>query len=392
MSSTRLRRTATWAGATLVAALVPIVVVAAPSRADAGCTSEVASGMLVVTTVCDDSTPPVTAPVAMSPVADANGYLDAQDGNDVTFTFSGSYDDADTDPITLQCQLGTSPTPVESAWETCTSPKTYPDLAESGDGPAYVFLVRAVDAADQAIAADQQGTNCPPVSCTPASSDVPDLDATPASTTFRVDTVKPSTVVFGGPVDNEGTGSPIATAPQTSFTIDSNEDGATFRCALDGANVPCGKGSVPVGGLTGGDKTFSARATDPAGNEGVAATKSFTVPYDLTRSRHWKLVRAKGAFAGKVLMTRQSGSRVRLTVRNVREIRLLAPANPKLGKIRVRVGTGAWKVINLGQGTAPRITYLVRSGQSALVSGPVVIEALPGGKPVRVDALVFPPG
>jgi len=72
--------------------------------------------------------------------------------------------------------------------------------------------------------------------------------------------------------------------------------------------------------------------------------------------------------------------------RNVREVRLIAPAGHKLGRVEVRVGKSQWYTVNLsGKGT-----YVVRDQYSPPQSGAILIRVLsvPKGGSVQLDALV----
>ncbi len=120
----------------------------------------------------------------------------------------------------------------------------------SRDG-AYTFSVRATDAAGN-------------------------VDATPATRSFTVDTVAPDTTITGGP-----TGATNVTSP--SFTFTATKAGSTFECKLDGPGaatgtyVSCTSPRV-VGPLADGAYTLSVRATDGLGNlDATAATRAFTV-------------------------------------------------------------------------------------------------------------------
>jgi hypothetical protein len=386
MNTTRTRRTAAWAGILLVVALLPLVGPTAPAHAVAGCLTEEAptADPLPIPTGpgCDDSTPPVTTIGTVTPPPNGEGWIRT---DQISFTFSGAHTDADADPISYQCQFyNTATAPAD--WTTCTSPAVYTDLAETTVTP-YTFKVRAVDTADD-------GIDLTTDILFPVDTDEADFDQTPAQQVVRVDTVVPNSFVFGGPVDTDGSGSPITRKPQVSYLVNASEKDVTYRCQLDGRNVRCDQGKVTLGGLTGGDRVFQVKVADRAGNEDrSAATKQFTVPYDLPSAKSWKLVKAKGSFKGRELQTRLKGARIQFRAQNVREFRFLAPAGSGLGRLRVRVGQGAWTTFDLGRPKASRSRYyVVRDASSPLYSGPVLIESLSAGKPVRVDALVFPPG
>ena len=383
-SSTRLRSTSAWLAAAMVAALVPLAGPAAPAFA-AECTSEVAPTLdpLPIPTGpgCDDTTPPETTIGSASPTPNAQDWIRQ---NSVTFTFSGAHTDEDQDPIAFECQFFNTATAPE-AWEECTSPTTYDDLDETTTTP-YTFRVRAVDTADKNI----DLTTDP---FFPQETDQPDFDQTPAERTVKVDTVAPAAFLFEGPYDKDGTGWPITKQPKASFLLDSSEDDVTYRCLLDGQQVACDEGPLVLKNLAGGSRTLTATVTDPAGNRDESPeTKQFVVPHNLTQGKNWSRKQGKGYFARDVLQTRKTGARIKFRANNIREFRLIAPADRALGKIRVRTGSGFWKTYNLAKGKQTKARYIVvRDAQSPLFSGPILIESLSRGKPVRVDALVFPP-
>ena len=93
------------------------------------------------------------------------------------------------------------------------------------------------------------------------------LDSTPASRAWTVDTVAPVVSLTGGPAQGSTVSSTTA-----SFTISASE--GTLSCALDAVVTGCGG---TYSGLTNGPHTFSARATDAAGNSSPLVSRSWTV-------------------------------------------------------------------------------------------------------------------
>jgi len=137
-----------------------------------------------------------------------------------SFTYSANETGA-----TFQCRLD------GGAWASCNgSGPTYSGLAQG----AHTFEVRATDA----------GGN---------------VDPTPASRTWTVDTIAPDTTITGGPSGNNN--------PNTAtFTFTSSEANSTFQCKLDtGAFAACSSG-VTYNNLAKGDHTFTVFAMDQAGN------------------------------------------------------------------------------------------------------------------------------
>ncbi len=101
------------------------------------------------------------------------------------------------------------------------------------------------------------------------------VDATPATRSFTVDTVAPQTTIDSGPTGPTGGNAP-------SFGFSASET-STFECKLDGPGATVGTfvGCTTPRAFTGladGTYTFSVRATDTAGNlDATPATRSFTV-------------------------------------------------------------------------------------------------------------------
>jgi hypothetical protein len=124
---------------------------------------------------------------------------------------------------TLECRFD------GGVWRSCTSSPQYTDLADGG----HLLEVAATDPAGN-------------------------LDPTPATWAWTVDTHPPDTSIDSGP-------SGVTSSTSASFAFSSSEAGSSFACTLDGANVPC----APAGGyqaLAEGSHTFTVAATDQAGN------------------------------------------------------------------------------------------------------------------------------
>jgi hypothetical protein len=109
-----------------------------------------------------------------------------------------------------------------AAFAACTSPAAYSGLA---DGP-HVFEARAKDKAGN-------------------------LDPSPASRSWTVDTVAPDTTIDSGP---------------PSFTFSSPDGGVTFQCALDAASFSACTSPKTYPNLTQGSHSLKVRSIDPAGN------------------------------------------------------------------------------------------------------------------------------
>jgi hypothetical protein len=143
-------------------------------------------------------------------------------------------------------------TPVN--WFTCTSPRTTTSVLSEGE---HAYFVRAVNGGQ--------------------------TDATPAGYHWTVDLTAPSTNVAGRP--------PALTNDRTAtFTFDSPDSTATFRCSLDLAPAtPCASPLV-YHGLSDASRSVLIQAVDQAGNvdsgaQAISWTTDATPP-DTTITAH----------------------------------------------------------------------------------------------------------
>jgi hypothetical protein len=147
-------------------------------------------------------------------------------------TTSATFDlDADETSVTFECRVDSAP------FAACTDPMT----VTVTEGP-HTFAARATDAAGN-------------------------LDASPATRSWTVDTSGPTVTITGGPSEGGTSG------PYVTFTFTASEGSTT--CSLDGAAfAPC---TSPVSAsLAAGGHSFAVRATDGSGNVG-SASRSWTV-------------------------------------------------------------------------------------------------------------------
>ena len=130
------------------------------------------------------------------------------------------------------------------AWTTCTTPQT-PSALPDGD---HTYEVRATDVAGN-------------------------VDPTPASRTWTVDTTPPQTSIDSGPAALTNSSS-----ASLQFSTSEPAAGSSFECRLDnGAWAACGA-PQNLSGLGDGSHTYEVRATDVVGNtDPTPATRSWTV-------------------------------------------------------------------------------------------------------------------
>ncbi len=176
-------------------------------------------------TVAKDTTPPDTG-ITSGP---ADGSTTAD--NDPSFSFTSE------DGATFECKLDSE------AFASCNNPKSYTNLPDG----QHTFSVRAKDGAGN-------------------------VDATPASRTFTIDTTPPDTSITSGPA----AGSTIANN-HPSFAF-SSEPGATFECKLDSESFAACNSPKDYTNLPDGSHTFSVRAVDAVGNADPSeASRTFTI-------------------------------------------------------------------------------------------------------------------
>jgi RTX calcium-binding nonapeptide repeat (4 copies) len=141
--------------------------------------------------------------------------------NDSTPTFRFSSNEGGS---SFQCRVDAG------AFASCTSPRT----AAALDDGQHTFAVRA---RDQAL----------------------NLDPSPASRAFTVDTDAPETTITKGPRKK-------TRKKKVTFEFSADEAGSSFECALDGAAFsPC-RSPMTVKAKKRGKHSFQVRATDEAGN------------------------------------------------------------------------------------------------------------------------------
>ena len=171
----------------------------------------------VVDTLAPDTT------IATKPPALSNSAA-------ASFTFS-----SDETGTTFECKLDVGD------FDSCGASQTYTNLADG----QHVLTVRARDTAGN-------------------------VDASPASHTWTVDTVAPETTIASAPPDPSGSGLAV-------FTFSSSEPGSSFECMVDtGPFTACTSPSSHS--LADGTHTFQVRARDAAGNaDPVPAARTWRI-------------------------------------------------------------------------------------------------------------------
>ena len=156
-----------------------------------------------------DTTPPDTTITS--------GPSGATNSTTATFTFTAN------EPSTFTCKLDTG------AASSCTSPKVYSGLTNG----SHTVSITATDLAGN-------------------------VDPTPATRTWTVDTIPPDTTITSSP-------SALTTSTTASFSFSSTEPGG-FTCQLDGFAATSCTSPMSYSGIPDGSHVFTVYATDLAGN------------------------------------------------------------------------------------------------------------------------------
>ena len=230
--------------------------IATDEVADVVVTQETASRRVTSSGTCADKAANSAAHIQQevkldktAPTTTVDGPPAATNATSADLTFAGA--DALSGVKRLECKLD------NGEYAACESPLQVSNLADG----AHTLSVRAVDVADN-------------------------VDATPATHTWTVDTVAPDTGMLTGP--NGPTASKSA-----AFTYQGDTLGGTaiagYECRIDdGAWGAC----VDYTGLAEGEHRFEVRAIDAAGNtDGSPATRDLDGRHD--RARHRDRVRPR---------------------------------------------------------------------------------------------------
>jgi large repetitive protein len=170
-----------------------------------------------------DTTPPDTSITANPPPVSGS--------TSASFSFT-----ANEPGSTFECQLDAG------TYGSCGTPRSYAGLGQG----QHAFSVRAIDGAGN-------------------------VDQTPSSVVWVVDTIAPETAILSKP--------PTPTnSTSAAFTFSADEAGATFECKLDlGAFAPC-TASQTYSALADGQHVLTVRARDAAGNaDATPASHAWTI-------------------------------------------------------------------------------------------------------------------
>jgi hypothetical protein len=284
-----------------------------------------------------DSTPPGTT------LTDAN-----INGGSATFTFDGSGGHS-----SFECQLD-GPSQAHG-WRACGSPASYVDLPDG----SYQFQVRARDTAGN-------------------------VDLTPESRTWNVDTTGPETTITSGPVNNGWS----LRATQT-LGYASSEATSTFRCTFDGAARTCVAPSFTGTGITPGTHRFTVAARDTGGNEDATpAQRTWTLPMDdivLAHGPGWQLRSSADAYLGTYSQATRRGATLSKRVAGARKIALVASRGPGHGTVNVYAGSRLLRTVRLAAPTLLTKQVVPITNFATPTNASIRIMVTSRGKPVRIE-------
>jgi hypothetical protein len=109
--------------------------------------------------------------------------------------------------------------------------------------------------------------------------DAPGNVSAAVSRPFTVDTQAPTVAMSSGPANGS-----TSSDRSPSFSFASSESGTSFSCQLDGGGFEDCSSPFTVSGLTDASHTLQVKAADGAGNQGPAASRTWTVdgPADIS--------------------------------------------------------------------------------------------------------------
>jgi len=168
-----------------------------------------------------------------------------------------------TPPDTTVAGTPATPTTVKTASFTFTSTEAGSTFESRLDGAAF-----AVSTSPQNLSALAEGSHTFEVRARDAAGNV---DATPASATWTVDSVAPDTTITAQPSSTTPVGS-------ASFTFSSSEANSVFEVSIDNSTFVTATSPYAVTGILDGQRTFRVRARDAAGNtDATPASATFTL-------------------------------------------------------------------------------------------------------------------
>ncbi len=215
-----------------------------------------------------------------------------------------------------------------------------------------------------------------------------------ASPAAAEDKDPPQTQISGGPKDAITPGQPVTLTKNPTVRLSASEP-STFNCAINAKKVHCQEGATVLAHLKPGPQVFVAQAVDRAGNfDASPAVLTFYVPHNFKpgQGKDWKKVKSRSSYAGDYASTTKKGAVLRLgRLRGIREVRLIAPVGPRLGKVAVKIGRSPWMKVRLKAAKAQRLhVFELRGPDARAIRGKILVKALkvPPGGAVAVDAIV----
>lgn len=323
-----------------------------------------------------DCTPPETDIVA-APALDDQGETTSEDAD---FRFE-SEDESASDPSTFECQLQgpaqahswsdcTDDPPTKQGWS--TGSKSYTGLTPG----EYTFSVRATDTEDLVGGPSNEG---------------------PAET-FTWSVVEPD---GPPPPDDDNPQTTIKQGASRWFpfsylgiTYVSDEEGARFRCTLNGQERSCGDDQADFLGMKAGDYLFTVAAVDSSGNaDPTPARERWTVPMNnslfKTYSKGWKQPLGSGHFQGDYAITDRRGAYIEQAKQGFRSLVLVATRCPGCGVVDVLLKDERLRSVDLSSPTTEKRQIIPVASWRKPHAGRVRIVVRSEAQDVIIDGLGF---
>lgn len=194
----------------------------------------------------------------------------------------------------------------------------------------------------------------------------------------------PDTRLSGGPGRNGW-----LRGDQVRFAVSSDQNGASFACALDGTAVSCGP-ELLLQQLTAGTHTVTATASLDSQADQTPARQTFTRPLndvDLTHSRGWRERSGHGYFLGTFSQTRSHGATLKTRAHHIKKIALVATRGIGFGTVKVYLGRQLLRKVSLAGRTLRKRRIIPIARFDHHRRGLVKVVVVSRGKLVRIEGL-----
>jgi hypothetical protein len=230
------------------------------------------------------------------------------------------------------------------------------------------------------------------------------VDPTPATDSFGVDTVAPTVAVAPLPRFQQGATAQLPVA----WSLADQASGVAswsvrYRQATGGTGFT--EPTTFVGGTSASDPTaatftgtpgttycFSVAASDAVGNAMTSGEQCTAVPLDdraLGAVGKWRDVAVGGDYLGTARRSSTRGAQLVLPSVSATQLAVLATTGPGAGRVKVLWNGVAVAGANLAAGATHHRQLIVLPAFASPQTGTVAIQVTSSGKPVEIDGLVL---